>query len=68
MLVLAAMALVTGTGGAFAAWLLLHLIELVDFMPIAEVEQRFQTLQQMMAQQQAPAEGEGGASAPAQPQ
>ncbi len=28
MLVLAAMALVTGTGGAFAAWLLLHLIEL----------------------------------------
>ena len=29
MLVLAAMALVTGTGGAFAAWLLLHLIELM---------------------------------------
>lgn len=28
MLVLAAMALVTGTGGALAAWLLLHLIEL----------------------------------------
>ena len=41
-------------------------IELVDFMPMAEVERRFQTLQQMMAQQQAPA-GAGGA-APAQPQ
>ena len=48
-------------------------IELVDFMPMAEVERRFATLQQMM-QQQAPA-GEGGAApapapapAPAQPQ
>ncbi len=41
-------------------------IELVDFMPMAEVERRFQTLQQMMAQQ-APA-GEGGAAAPPQPE
>ena len=35
-------------------------IELVDFMPMAEVERRFQQLQQMMAQQQG-APGEGGA-------
>ena len=41
-------------------------IELVDFMPMAEVERRWLQLQQMM-QQQAPA-GEGGAApAPAQP-
>jgi len=39
-------------------------IELVDFMPMAEVERRFAMMQQMM-QQQAPAEGEGGAPAPA---
>jgi FKBP-type peptidyl-prolyl cis-trans isomerase FkpA len=39
-------------------------IELVDFLPMAEVEQRFQVLQQMMAQQQGQA-GEGGAPAPA---
>ena len=39
-------------------------IELVDFMPMAEVERRFQMLQQMMAQQPPPA-GEGGAVAPA---
>ena len=38
-------------------------IELVDFMPMAEVERRFQMLQQMM-QQQAPPAGEGGAAAP----
>ena len=37
-------------------------IELVDFMPMAEVERRFQQIQQMMAQQ-APA-GEGGAAEP----
>jgi FKBP-type peptidyl-prolyl cis-trans isomerase FkpA len=47
-------------------------IELVDFMPRAEVERRFQMLQQMMAQQQGAAgegEGEGGAApAPAEPQ
>ena len=43
-------------------------IELVDFMPMAEVERRFAMLQQMMAQQQGQA-GEGGAApAPAQPQ
>ena len=42
-------------------------IELVDFMPLAEAERRFQTLQQMM-QQQAPPEGEAGAApAPAPP-
>ena len=45
-------------------------IELVDFMPMAEVEQRFQRLQAMMAQQ-APQGGEGaapgGAPAPAPP-
>ena len=40
-------------------------IELVDFMPMAEVERRFQQLQQMMAQQQAPAEGGEGAAPPA---
>ena len=42
-------------------------IELVDFMPMAEVERRFQTLQQMMTQQQAPAPGADGAPVP-QPQ
>src|SRR5690606_40201642 len=42
-------------------------IELVDFMPMAEVDRRFQTLQQMMAQQQAPAAGADGAPVP-QPQ
>lgn len=45
-------------------------IELVDFMPMAEVERRFQQMQQMMAQQAPPA-GEGGAApvpAPVQPQ
>ncbi len=36
-------------------------IELVDFMPMAEVERRFQMLQQLMAQQQGQA-GEGGAA------
>jgi len=36
-------------------------IELVDFMPMAEVERRFQQLQQMMAQQ-GPPEGPGGAA------
>lgn len=36
-------------------------IELVDFMPMAEVERRFQQLQQMMAQQGPPA-GPGGAA------
>lgn len=41
-------------------------IELVDFMPMAEVERRFQMIQQMMAQQQGAA-GQNGA-APAQPQ
>jgi FKBP-type peptidyl-prolyl cis-trans isomerase FkpA len=42
-------------------------IELVDFLPMAEVEQRFQVLQQMMAQQQGePSEG-GAAPAPATP-
>lgn len=41
-------------------------IELVDFMPMAEVERRFQQMQQMMAQQAPPA-GEGGA-APTQQQ
>jgi FKBP-type peptidyl-prolyl cis-trans isomerase FkpA len=47
-------------------------IELVDFMPMAEVERRFAMLQQMMQQQAPPAEGaEGGAApapAPAEPQ
>ena len=45
-------------------------VELVDFMPRAEVERRFAVLQQMMAQQQGQAPGgEGGAApAPAQPQ
>jgi len=44
-------------------------IELVDFMPMAEVERRFLQVQQMMAQQQAPATGEGAAApAPAQPE
>ena len=45
-------------------------IELVDFMPMAEVERRFAVLQQMMAQQQGQAPGgQGGAApAPAQPQ
>jgi len=43
-------------------------IELVDFMPMAEVERRFQAMQQMMAQQ-GPPTGEGGAApAPAEPQ
>ena len=43
-------------------------IELVDFMPMAEVERRFQMLQQMM-QQPGGAPGQGGAApAPAQPQ
>jgi FKBP-type peptidyl-prolyl cis-trans isomerase FkpA len=43
-------------------------IELVDFMPMAEVERRFAMLQQMMAQQQGQA-GEGGAAPPpAQPE
>ena len=41
-------------------------IELVDFMPMVEVERRFQMLQQMMQQQQGAA-GQGG-TAPAQPQ
>jgi FKBP-type peptidyl-prolyl cis-trans isomerase FkpA len=41
-------------------------IELVDFMPMAEVERRFQQLQQMMAQQQG-APGEGGAAPAPQP-
>ncbi len=36
-------------------------IELVDFMPMAEVERRFQMLQQLMAQQQGQP-GEGGAA------
>ena len=36
-------------------------IELVDFMPMAEVERRVATIQQMMAQQAPPA-GEGGAA------
>jgi FKBP-type peptidyl-prolyl cis-trans isomerase FkpA len=38
-------------------------IELVDFMPMAEVERRFAMMQQMM-QQQAPAEGAEGEAAP----
>jgi FKBP-type peptidyl-prolyl cis-trans isomerase FkpA len=37
-------------------------IELVDFLPMAEVEQRFAAMQQMMAQQQPPAGAEGGAA------
>jgi FKBP-type peptidyl-prolyl cis-trans isomerase FkpA len=37
-------------------------IELVDFMPMAEVERRFQQMQQMMAQQGPPAGPEGGAA------
>lgn len=41
-------------------------IELVDFMPMAEVEQRFQRIQQMMAQQQG-APGSGQTPAPPQP-
>lgn len=41
-------------------------IELVDFMPMAEVERRFQTLQQMMMQQQG-AEGAEGAPQAAPP-
>ena len=36
-------------------------IELVDFMPMAEVERRFQQMQQLMAQQ-APAQCAGGAA------
>ena len=36
-------------------------IELVDFLPMAEVERRFQMLQEMMAQQPAPG-AEGGAT------
>ena len=42
-------------------------IELVDFMSMEEVEQRIQTLQQMMIQQQAPAE-DGEAMPPAETQ
>lgn len=42
-------------------------IELVDFMSMEEVEQRFQTLQQMMAPQQAPSDG-GETMAPAETQ
>ena len=45
-------------------------IELVDFMPLPEVEAKFQQLQQMMMQQQQGAQGAapGGASpAPAPP-
>src|SRR5690606_7687453 len=43
-------------------------IELVDFMPLAEAEQKFQQLQMMMMQQQQQgAQGEGGAAAPNQP-
>ena len=43
-------------------------IELVDFMPMAEVERRFQMIQQMMGQPQGlPGEG-GAAPAPAEPQ
>ena len=43
-------------------------IELVDFMPMAEVERRWLQLQQMMQQQVPAGEGEGGAApAPAQP-
>ena len=41
-------------------------IELVDFMPLPEVQRRAQLIDQMM-QQQAPATGEGGAAAPAPP-
>lgn len=41
-------------------------IELVDFMPMAEVEQRFQRIQQMMAQQQG-APGAGQTPAPPEP-
>ena len=44
-------------------------IELVDFMPLAEAERRFQTLQMMMQQQQQQG-GEGaqaGEAAPAEP-
>ena len=40
-------------------------IELVDFLPMEEVERRFQVLQQMMAQQQAPGAEGGAAPAPA---
>jgi FKBP-type peptidyl-prolyl cis-trans isomerase FkpA len=40
-------------------------IELVDFMPMAEVERRFQQMQQMMAQQAPPAGQGGAAPAPA---
>lgn len=38
-------------------------IELVDFMPMPEVERRFTQLQQMMQQQAPPATAEGGAAA-----
>jgi len=40
-------------------------IELVDFMPMAEAEQRFQRMQQMMMQQQQAAPGAQGGAAPA---
>lgn len=48
-------------------------IELVDFLPMAEVDRRFQMLQQMMMQQQgqqgaAPGGAEGGQAAPPAPQ
>ena len=44
-------------------------IELVDFMPLAEAEERFQRLQQMMMQQQMQQQGaEGGAGAAPAPQ
>ena len=39
-------------------------IELVDFLPLAEVQRRAAMIDQMMGQQ-APPEGEGGAAAPA---
>lgn len=37
-------------------------IELVDFLPMEEVDQRFATLQQMMSQVEAPAEGAAAAA------
>ena len=40
-------------------------IELVDFMPMAELERRVQVMQQMMATQQPPAEGGAGEATPA---
>lgn len=40
-------------------------IELVDFMPMAEAEQRFQRMQQMMMQQQQATPGAEGGAAPA---